>query len=77
MESESTQTLLDSKVPYTIKVQKRSKEIYKIIHVIDPTDFHCMDKKFKYYLEYLFVFNIKKNEFRFWTISGWEVLQLV
>ncbi len=31
MESESSQTL--SKGPYTIKVQKRSKEIGKIIHV--------------------------------------------
>ncbi len=33
MESESSQTSIDSKGPYTIKVQKRSKEIGKIIHV--------------------------------------------
>ncbi len=32
MESESSQTL-HGKGPYTIKVQKRSKEIGKIIHV--------------------------------------------
>ncbi len=33
MNSESSLTLIDSKDPYTIKVQKHSKDIDKIIHV--------------------------------------------